>query len=76
MLILGRRAGETLLIGDDIRITVVSTDKGRVRLAIDAPKNVPVMRSELMGAMDFNQEAAAEQSSPLELLELFGTTHD
>ena len=39
MLILGRKEGEALLIGDDIRISVLAIEKGRVRLAIDAPKH-------------------------------------
>ena len=70
MLILGRKIGESLLIGENIRISVVSAEKGRVRLSIDAPKDVPILRSELLGAMDFNQDAAREEASPLELLDL------
>ena len=45
MLILGRKEGEALLIGDDIRISVLAIEKGRVRLAIDAPKNISILRS-------------------------------
>lgn len=70
MLILGRKEGEALLIGDDIRISVVSAERGRVRLAIDAPKSVPILRSELRSAMDANQDAAREETSPMELLGL------
>ena len=50
MLILQRKAGESLLIGGDIEVSVLSVDAGRVRLAIQAPKSVPILRSELKNA--------------------------
>lgn len=69
MLILQRKPGESLLIGEDIEITVVSVETGgRVRLAINAPRSMTILRNELRKAMDVNQEAAREESSPLELL--------
>lgn len=68
MLILRRRAGEALYIGNDIKITVLSSEDGSVRLAIDAPKEIPILRSELMVAMDVNKDAANEQACPQELL--------
>ena len=48
MLILQRKAGESLVIGEDITIRVVSVDGTRVRLAISAPEDVPILRSELL----------------------------
>lgn len=68
MLILQRKAGESLLIGDDIEITVVSTEGGRVRLAIEAPKSLCILRTELSRAASTNREAAEEGASPTELL--------
>ena len=47
MLILTRSQGETICIGDDIRITVLGTSGGQVRLGIDAPQNVEVHREEI-----------------------------
>lgn len=76
MLILQRKAGESLYIGEDIEITVLSSEDGRVRLAIDAPKSIPILRSELRRAMDVNRDAAAEQSQPLALLDLLGGAKD
>lgn len=76
MLILGRKEGETLLIGEDIRISVLTAEKGRVRLAIDAPKSVPILRSELRGAVDANQDAAHEETSPMELLSLLSASRE
>lgn len=74
MLILQRKAGESLWIGDHISISVVSVEEGRVRLAIDAPKEVPILRSELRTAMDANRDAAQEDASPLALLEVLQST--
>ena len=68
MLILQRKAGESLFIGDEIEVSVLSVEAGRVRLAIDAPKSVSILRSELKIAADTNREAADEEVSPLELL--------
>ncbi len=68
MLILRRREGESFLIGEDIKITVLSTKDSETQIAIDAPKEVPVLRSELYSAMVENRDAALEQSQPQELL--------
>ena len=70
MLILQRRAGESIRIGEDIEITVVSTEGGRIRLAISAPSDVTILRSELIGARDSNRDAAMDQVAPTELLNL------
>jgi carbon storage regulator len=47
MLILTRRVGETIIIGDNIRLTVLSTKGNQVRIGIDAPKDVSVHREEI-----------------------------
>lgn len=47
MLVIGRKKGESILIGDHIEITVVKLDDGQVKLAISAPKEVLVLRKEL-----------------------------
>lgn len=74
MLILRRRAGETIVIGDDIKITVMDVYEGGVRLAIDAPKSIPVLRSELLQAASANRDAAAQEPArPDELLGLLGS---
>ncbi len=58
MLILRRKAGETLLIGEDVKVTVMDVYEGGVRLAIDAPKEIPVLRAELLRAADANRDSA------------------
>lgn len=72
MLILQRKAGESLLIGEDITVRVVSVDGVRVRLAISAPQDVPILRSELVTAATTNRDAAMEETAPAELLDLLG----
>ena len=72
MLILQRRTGESLVIGEDVRISVVSIEGGRVRLAISAPPEVSILRSELLDAKLANQDSAVEESAPAELLGLLG----
>ena len=47
MLILTRRTEETLLIGDDIVVTVLGIKGNQVRIGIEAPRDVPVLRQEL-----------------------------
>lgn len=47
MLVLTRRAGQTIHLGEQIKITMVRVRGGQVRLAVDAPKDVPIRRGEL-----------------------------
>ena len=47
MLVLSRRLGETLIIGDDVKITVLGISGNQVRLGIAAPKEVSVHREEV-----------------------------
>ena len=49
MLILTRKAGETILIGENISITVVEIRGRHVRLGIDAPKGVSIVRTDIEG---------------------------
>ena len=76
MLILQRKAGESLMIGDDITIQVISVDGTRVRLAISAPDNVPILRTELITATAANRDSAMEEAAPAELLDLLGGVLD
>lgn len=48
MLVISRKFGESFYIGNDIKVTVVKIDENKVRIGIDAPREVPVWRSELM----------------------------
>jgi carbon storage regulator len=48
MLVLSRKLGEKIYIGDNICITVVDIDRGKIRLGIEAPREVPIYRQELL----------------------------
>ncbi len=66
MLILSRRAEESIIIADTITVKVVSIDKGVVKLGIDAPHNIRVLRSELVRAVeDSNKEASSGHDESL-----------
>ena len=68
MLILRRKAGEAIWIGDNIKVTILANDEGGVRLAVDAPKEITILREELLNAMRVNKDAAAEEAPPEALL--------
>ena len=52
MLVLSRKLGEKIYINDNICITVVDIDRGKIRLGIEAPRDVPIFRQELLGDKD------------------------
>jgi carbon storage regulator len=66
MLIISRRAGESIRIGVDVEVEVLETGSGRVKLGIKAPRAVPVLRKEVWLTQDQNRAAA--QGIPLDLL--------
>ena len=47
MLILTRRVGEKLIIGDDVKVTILGVKGNQIRIGIDAPKDMPVHREEI-----------------------------
>jgi carbon storage regulator len=59
MLILSRRPGESLTIGDNIVVTVVSVNGNQIRLGIEAPREVRVLRDEIYKALRAENQAAA-----------------
>ncbi|HEY4133107.1 MAG TPA: carbon storage regulator CsrA [Gemmatimonadaceae bacterium] len=60
MLILGRKVGDTILIGDGIRVVVLACDRGGVRLGIEAPSDVTILRGEIVSDITAeNQRAGA-----------------
>lgn len=62
MLVLSRRPGERILIGDNIAITVVRIGPSSVRLGIDCPKDVSIRRSELVAALEKGEAESAATS--------------
>jgi carbon storage regulator len=69
MLVLTRKNGETIKIGDDIEITIVSAKNDQVKIGIKAPKNVEVYRKEIYDQIQIeNQQASKDISSLLNFL--------
>lgn len=64
MLVLSRKLGETIVIGTDIKVTVVGIERGRIRLAFQCPKSVPVYRSEFLEKDNAKGTDATKAGSP------------
>ena len=62
MLVLSRQRDESIIIGDNIEITVVDIRGEKVRLGINAPHHIPVHRKEVYEAIKREKEAAAAES--------------
>jgi carbon storage regulator len=59
MLVLSRKANQSIMIGDDIRILVVGVDRDQVKLGIEAPRHVPVHRFEIFAEIHRASEAGS-----------------
>ena len=66
MLILTRRIGETLIIGDDVVITVLGVKGNQVRVGINAPKEVSIHREEIYNRIHQLQDKVDEKVQPKE----------
>jgi carbon storage regulator len=63
MLVLTRRIEESLVINDNIIVTVLSVDGEKVKLGITAPREVTILRMELWQAMQDQQKASGQEDS-------------
>ena len=65
MLVLSRQRDESIIIGDDIEITIVDVRGDKVRLGINAPREISVHRKEIYDAIqrEKNQKASADEST-------------
>lgn len=69
MLVVSRKKGESILIGDDIEISISKIEDGSVKLAISAPKDVTILRKEVYDRVkEENKEA---QNKNIDILEFF-----
>lgn len=60
MLVITRKKGESILLGDDIEISIASVDNGTVKLAIKAPREVTILRKELYVEVENENKEAAK----------------
>ena len=65
-LILTRERGQSIRIGDDIIITLVDMDRGRARIQIDAPRNIPVHREEVYRRIHRTEDGNGNVAEPVE----------
>ena len=63
MLVLSRKKNESIVINDDITIVVVEIRGDKVRLGVDAPKEIPVHRNEVYEAIKRNRQASEEKQA-------------
>jgi carbon storage regulator len=75
MLVLTRKLEESIVIGKDITITILSIDKEKVKIGIDAPREIPVVRKELFQAIQ-EQGVVAEQLAASVQADHFNTLRD
>lgn len=61
MLVLTRKEGEKILIGENISITIVKSKNGQVRIGIDAPKGINIRREELENQVKEEQPASEKK---------------
>ncbi len=59
MLILSRKINESIMIGDNIEVKIISIEKGVVKLGIEAPTSVSIMRNELLKEVQDSNKAAS-----------------
>ena len=60
MLILNRRVGENIVIGDDITVTVLGVSRNQIKIGVKAPKNISVHREEIYTRIQSEKKQAAE----------------
>lgn len=72
MLALSRRINESIIVGNDIEITILEVKGDQVKIGINAPKSVPIYRKEIyLQIKDSNKEAAETNASDEVLKKLF-----
>ncbi|MGN1135038.1 MAG: carbon storage regulator [Oscillospiraceae bacterium] len=63
MLVVSRKKDESIIIGDNIKVTIVEISKDRIKIGVDAPDSVKIARSELYDTERFNMQAAVNKPS-------------
>lgn len=66
MLVLQRKIGQSIYIGEDIKITIQDITSDKVKISIEAPKDITIVREELKLATMSNHEALSSSSDSLE----------
>lgn len=64
MLVISRKVGESLIIGDGVTIKILSLGSDKISVGIDAPRHVPIVRAELLEVIRENKEASKAEIRP------------
>lgn len=65
MLVLSRKVGERILIGDNVVVTVLAVERGKLRLGFEAPRDVRITRKELLASGSWQRDTAEVQETAL-----------
>lgn len=69
MLVLTRKKGETILIGNDVKLSILEVDGDKISIGIDAPKQIRILREELVTqTIDYNMESLKPKNDILKKL--------
>lgn len=68
MLVLQRKIGQSIFVGEDIKITIQDISSDKVKISIEAPKNIMIVREELKLATMSNVEALSSSTDSIALL--------
>ena len=60
MLVLKRKAGESIIVADNIEIKIIEVEEGRIKIGIDAPKEVSIIRKEVLDEAKSENKTAAQ----------------
>ena len=60
MLVLKRKAGESIIVSDNIEIKIIEVEEGRIKIGIDAPKEVSIIRKEVLEETKSENKTAAQ----------------
>lgn len=60
MLVLKRKAGESIIVADNIEIKIIEVEEGRIKIGIDAPKEVSIIRKEVLEETKSENKTAAQ----------------
>ncbi|MBN2853893.1 MAG: carbon storage regulator CsrA [Clostridia bacterium] len=67
MLVVTRKLGESILIGDDIEIIIVEQQNGKIKIGIEAPKNIKILRKEILEAVKTENISASVKKDDIQL---------
>ncbi len=69
MLVVTRKTDESLIIADNIEITVLEVSRDRVKIGISAPKDIKIIRNELIDTQNINKDSGSSRELPKKALE-------